>query len=279
VNGSTCDGAGRRGEGSYVLKRLGCKAGRTTSDKGGTSKWKVSTTVGAVAKYPPRKRRAAANAALLPKTGVAKVRTLGRSIPTASTSSLRLTGLAVYDAPMSKTDEQLIEAILGIVDQAQRRAAGRRQSTKDSAGPKAAPHYRLYWLALSDLGAKEGCVEYECPSNGRSVLVPAFVQKFFAGAPDPSHFEPVTIEDVYESFGYLAFPNEAGLYSAYGKLVAEVQAELRQPDASFQYVEIKARLCDPLESCPAADKGLTERMYGVQLWAGVSVRAETGKPV
>ena len=155
---------------------------------------------------------------------------------------------------MSKTDEQLIEAILGIVDQAQRRAAGRRQSTKDSAGPKAAPHYRLYWLALSDLGAAQGCVEYECPSTRRALLVPAFVQKFVVGALDPSDFTPVTIEDVYESFGYMAFPDEAGLYSAYGKLVTEVQAELREPDVVFQYVEVEAWMGDASDPNAAAER-------------------------
>jgi len=186
--------------------------------------------------------------------------------------------VSVYDGRMDESDEQLIEAILTIVDQAGRRAAGRRQAAGGLAEHASRPHYRLYWLAISDLGADTGFVRCEFPPSTDRFSVPTFVKRLVTAEPGASDLRTGRDEDVYESFGNLFFPDEMRLHNAYRKLVAEAEDDLLESDAIFQYVEIEAWLCDPPEPGGAADRGMAERMYGVQLWAG-SAQTETLKLV
>jgi len=185
----------------------------------------------------------------------------------------------VYDGPMDEPDEQLIDAILAIVDQAELRAARRRRAASCLAGRDSGSHHRLYWLAVSDLGAEKGCVECECPTSGDRLSVPTFVERTVTDEPEAGNLKTGGEEDIYESFGYVSFADEMRLRNAYSRLVSQTQEELRERDAIFQYVEIEAWLCDRPEQRGAADEGMVERMYGVQLWAGESAEADTMKLV
>ena len=180
---------------------------------------------------------------------------------------------------MDKSDEQLIDAILAGVDQAERRAARRRQGASCLAERDSGSHHRLYWLAVSDLGAQKGCVECECPTSGDRLSVPAFVERMVTDEDEAGDLMTGGEKDIYESFGYVSFADEMRLRKAYSRLVSQTQEELRERDAIFQYVEIEAWLCDPPELRGAADEGMVERMYGVQLWAGESTEADTRKLV
>jgi len=183
----------------------------------------------------------------------------------------------MYDGPMDKPDEQLIDAILAIVDQAERRAARRRQAASWLAGRDSGSHHRLYWLAVSDLGAKEGCVECECPTTGYRLSVPTFVEKMVTAEPGADDLKIDGDEDIYESFGYVSFADEMRLRNAFGRLVTEAQQDLKQRDAVFQYVEIEVWLCDPPDLGGLVANGMADRLYAVQLRPGDSTEADATK--
>jgi hypothetical protein len=165
---------------------------------------------------------------------------------------------------MDESDEQLIESILAIVDGSVRRAAELSDLRQEPEGS----FYRLYWLAISDLGASQGCVECECPMTGDRSMVPAFVRRFAAAEPGVVHVKTDAEEEEFESFGYLSFSDEGRLHKLYRKLVLAAEDELAQTEAVFQYVEIEAWVCALTDFGAPADKSIGKRVYGVQLRPG-----------
>ena len=169
-------------------------------------------------------------------------------------------------AGMEKSDEDLIESILAIVDRAQ----GRATEPHYLAGEPAGCFYRLYWLTVSDVGVRPGCVEGACPRSGELMEIPTFVESFVSSQPGLIHMKVGGEEDIFENLGYLSFSDEAPLAEAYSQLVLAAQSELAHSDPVFQYIEIEARVCGLSDFGGPADKGLGRRVYGAQLRPGES---------
>lgn len=161
---------------------------------------------------------------------------------------------------MEQSDKEMIDSIFRIVEHAQRR----KSAEPDDEG-LGSPFYRLYWLALSDLGVAPGCIECECPTTGERWMVPGFVQRF-ASQPGVMHLR--SDEDIFENFGYLSFVDIAHVREAYCQLVLAAQGELAQPDPVFRYVEIEARTCAAADLGGPPDEGIGQRLYGAQVTPG-----------